>query len=618
MCGIFGFWVREENRAFNASLLRSGTQSLAHRGPDSHGFVGWTADQRCLRDKQLGSQLLTLGLGHTRLAILDLSPAGDQPMKGRDGTWITYNGEIYNYRELGKELRSLGFRSSTQTDTEIILNAYEAWGEDCISRFNGMWAFVLYDPHKGSLYVSRDRLGIKPLYYSSGEGYFAFASEVGALFHCEGITPHIVPEKLAAYLIDHRVDDGTDTIYRDIRELRGGHCMRLDLATGQVRSWEYWGLPQEPNLELSDEDALEGFSELIEDSVRLRLHADVPVTLTLSGGIDSSAISVAAQRVAGNSVHSFTSSHPNDPDIDETLYADQVVQTLEIESTLVRPSTGNLLEEEPKLTKHQAMPFASLSLYVHWAILSKIRSLGYPVALSGQGGDELFLGYERYYASAALSCLPNLWKLVRFLTDAGRNSQKGFVRMSALALFFMSPVIRRCVRFRRIKDVYQPHLLRMLPPPQSEAFMNLCDLQTSELRQRSLCTLLRYDDRTAAAHGMETRLPFLDYRLVEFAYRLPLRHKIRDGWTKYLVRRYLAAHLPKTIAWRKKKLGFNAPQTKWTDFLLAERGDRVLNSPFAKELLGNSGQMQSVAPVVRWDVYNILQLANILDWKLST
>ena len=355
MCGIVAFWARRDAGAtpFTARLLRRATQQVSHRGPDGEGYVAWALDGTLLSDKDLTDQPLWLGLGHRRLKILDLSDAGRQPMQtpshaGTPATdcWITFNGEIYNYRELREELMARGYRFRTGTDTEVILASYDAWGAECVRRFNGMWAFVLFDPARQRLIASRDRFGVKPLYYLSTAQGTMFASEIGALLQCPAIRPSVVMSRLGEYLVDRRSDDTTETIYRDIRELQAGHFLELDTATGATRLMRYWDLPKEPDLELTDAAALDQFSGLIEDAVRLRLHADVPVAITLSGGVDSSVLAVAASRVAGRSVQTFTSRFPGDPSLDESGYAAHVVESTGAQARYVQPSTDGLIGDE--------------------------------------------------------------------------------------------------------------------------------------------------------------------------------------------------------------------------------------------------------------------------------
>lgn len=616
MCGIFGFATTAGKHVRGSTLDRC-TGLLAHRGPDGAGQIGW--DGRGTRyEGPCGDQPLVLGLGHRRLAIFDLSAAGRQPMRGPRGEWVVYNGEIYNFPEIRRELAERGYVFRTGTDTEVLLAAYAEWGTDCVDRFNGMWAFALYDPARRGLFCCRDRLGIKPLYYVSGDDLFCFASELPPIFECLGGTPAIDAEELARYIVFRTSDDGPCTMYAGVSELRGGHSAWLDLVSGKLSVRRYWSLPEGPDIEAGDEEALDRFSELLEDSVRLRLRADVPVAVTLSGGTDSSAVALAASRVGTGEIVTFTSSFRDHPEIDETRYAQEVAKRCGVRSVLVEPDLGRLVEEEPLLTCHQALPYGSLSLYVHWAILKRIREQGIPVVLSGQGGDESFLGYELYYVAQVLSLWPNVPRMLVAGWQGGRRSRLGLTQMAAHLAFFGNPWLRRSVLLRRARSVFRPEIVQGIPARCESLPTDLRKLQAGELLGSTLGRLLRYDDRTSAAHGMETRLPLLDYRLVEYAYRLPWKHKIRQGWTKYLVRRYLDRHLPESVAWRRCKLGFNAPTGQWAAELLRRRGERLFDHPIRKCLLSDRAGPSRLPARQRWTVYNLLHLAVLLNWSSLT
>lgn len=588
---------------------------LSHRGPDAEGILAWDEKGRLLEGDLPDDQDLVMGLGHRRLAIFDLSDAGLQPMKGTDGEWIVYNGEIYNFPEIRDELKGFGHSFSTQTDVEVVLRAYSQWGTSCVTHFNGMWAFAIFDPVRKGFFCSRDRMGIKPFYYYYSADLFCFASEVQPIFCCTGKDPEIDEDQLARYLLFHEIDDGCSTIYANVRELRGGYNCWIDKESGSFRTWQFWCLPEQPNLNLSDKEALCTFTDLFEDSVRLRLRADVPVAVTLSGGIDSSAVVVAASKVGSHEIQTFTSRFPNCPKIDESHYAAEVAKACGVRATYVTPDLTRLLEEEPLLTQHQAMPYGSLSLYVHWAILSCIKREGVPVVLSGQGGDELFLGYERYYVPQILSLFPNLPRLMLAGVLAGLRSRLGLRGIAAYLAYFGFPRFRLSVLRRRARRVFRPDLVARAVSLVRGGETDMRSLQKVELQEGQLSRLLRYDDRTSGAHGMETRLPFLDFRLVEFAYRLPWNHKIRNGWTKYLVRRYLEQNGLPSIAWRRHKLGFDAPTNSWTQQLVREKGSMLLDHPFAKLLLREDVSLAELRPRELWNVYNILHLAASLKWK---
>ena len=616
MCGIIGF-ISSKGGSCPSGQFKSALRALAHRGPDAEGVVAWDAQNHLHRGQGQDTDYC-LALGHRRLAILDLSAAGTQPMVSPQGNWIVFNGEIYNYVEIRAELKSLGHQFVSTGDTEVILAAYAQWGKDCVHRFNGMWSFALYDAARRGVFLSRDRLGVKPLYYASCANGIGFASEIQALHSLLGKELVVDRAQLASYLVWGVSDAGPETFYKDVWELLPGHCAWAGLDTGTFDIWQYWELPQDEDLELTDEEVLDRFSENLEDAVRIRLRSDVPLAITLSGGTDSSAIAVAASRVGAAGITTVTSAFPHDPAIDETSFAATVVTHCGLNSVLVEPDLGRCIAEEPRLTRHQASPYVSLSLYVHWELIVKIRSLGIPVVLSGQGGDELFLGYERYFVAHCLAQFPDLVGMAKSALQASRNSRVGHAEMIMYLAYFGKRHVRRYRCLRRARGTYHPALLESVPDLPQDGGFSLRQFQRQQICGDQLRHLLRYDDRTTAAHGMETRLPFLDYRMVEFAYRLPWRHKIRDGWTKHLVRRYLDRHLPASVAWRKKKLGFNAPQVRWTRQLVETRGARLMAGRFRRVLLRpEQVQFSGVAESQWWNVYQTLHLADALDWSLA-
>jgi asparagine synthase (glutamine-hydrolysing) len=328
-------------------------------------------------------------------------------------------------------------------------------------------------------------------------------------------------------------------------------------------------------------------------------------------------VTLAASKVGPQRIETFTSHFPKHSNIDETYYAMQTVKACGVRTTLVEPDLSCLFEEEHLLSYHQAMPYSSLSLYVHWAILSRIKEHAVPVILSGQGGDELFLGYERYYVSHTLSLFPNLPKMMLSGIQAGAHSNLGLHGMIALIVYFGFPRLRYQILLQRAKNVFQPWLLECASVLDKTLCCHLRDLQERELLEGSLSRLLRYDDRTSGAHGLETRLPFLDYRLIEFSYRLPWKHKIRNGWTKYLLRRYLSQHGLQVIAWRRHKLGFNAPNDAWVRQLIHYHRGTLCDSCFARQILRNGVDPGQLHPRQQWNVYNVLRLAELLDWNIK-
>jgi asparagine synthase (glutamine-hydrolysing) len=582
--------------------------SLAHRGPDGEGteFIALQGVDR-------------VALGHRRLSIFDLSDAGRQPMSDARGRKITYNGEIFNWPELRQELRQLGHSFATQTDTEVILAAYDQWGADCVKRFNGFWALAIFDPGTAggqpNLFLSRDHFGIKPLYYAIRDKGIVLASEIRAILTYLGERPSPDMEQLARELVLHTGEDSERTIYSGIMELEPAHSAVYEIATGQLRCWRFWQPDPANKFEGSEAEALDQFAYLLEDSVRIRLRADREVALTLSGGVDSSAIAVAVARATSAKVRAFTSHFPDHQSIDESGYAAIVANKFGLEHVLVRPEVLDLVREERQLTWHQEIMYGSFSLLVNWAIIREIRKQGIAVFLTGQGGDELFLGYERYFVPYALSRMRGSpASLARDMWAFARNSRLSAYESAAFILYFSNTSIRRRRYRGDAASVYSDQLLSAAKGEPYPLSRSLFDLQVQEVCGNQLRHLLRYDDRTAAAFGAEGRPAFLDRRLVEFALSLDWSLKIRDGWTKYIVRKYLdRAGLPE-IAWRKQKLGFNAPTNQWTRELLAQ-SPGLGDVDRCRHILRPGLTLDNLSDRMLFPVYNLLSTSRAMGWS---
>lgn len=604
MCGILAgvsFKGRIDRDRFEAAL-----EALAHRGPDGAGthYTSVTSTAE-------------VALGHRRLAVFDLSSAGLQPMADTRGRTIIYNGEVFNWPELRQELEAFGYMFHTKTDTEVILAAYDKWGPDCVTRFDGFWAIVLLDQSPGKppqLFFSRDHFGIKPLYYRVDQDLILVSSEIGPINSYLGRDPEIDVQELARHVVLHCAEDSERTIYRGVFELNPASNILVDLESGALRQWTYWRPDRDQRFEGSQDAALEKFGELFENSVRLRLRADREVALTLSGGIDSSAIAVAINRIGNVSVRAFTSHFPDRQEIDETRYATLVAQRLGFEHTLVQPALENLSEEERKLTKHQELMYGGFSLLVNWAVVKQIAKSGVALFLTGQGGDELFLGYERYYVPYLMALLrddpASVWKSFK---EASRNSRLSLSELMAYSVYFSSTKLRGWRYRREARTVFNEAFIGVAEGAPTPLPASQFDLQTREIAGQQLRHLLRYDDRTAAAFGLESRPAFLDRRLVEFALSLGWDYKLHGGWTKYVIRRYLDRYGFPEIAWRREKLGYNAPTTAWTDALIRTNAERLSHAGGLRYLKPGI-EIDNVPERMRFLVYNLLTTANEMRW----
>ncbi|HXA00139.1 MAG TPA: asparagine synthase (glutamine-hydrolyzing) [Candidatus Dormibacteraeota bacterium] len=567
MCGIAGIVAP---KSFDPKTLVEMTQLIQYRGPDGYGFAFASGDGR--RDMEvihnqdrlpLDSRP-TIGLGNRRLAILDVSTAGSQPMQTEDGVYtITFNGEIYNYKEIREELKQAGISFRSHTDTEVILRAYQQWGEECLQHFNGMWAFAIWDRVRQRLFCARDRLGVKPFYYTMYDGCFFFASEIKQILQATGM-PRIANSTAVVHFLEWALLDYSDeTFFDGIRQLPGGSYLTLDLPQLNLQIRRYWDLQTGPELELKDGEAIEQFRDLFSSSVRLRLRSDVPVGISLSGGLDSSSVVCEARKVSPETELRTFSACFEDPEIDEREYVSAVVREVQGTSHLAFPQGPAFWKSLENITYHQDEPVGSPGVYAQWCVMAEAREHGVPVILGGQGGDETLCGYQKYQFFHWLHLLRQ--RDPRFLSETFRWLRGGTSSgwsPSAISRYLPAQFRRTFSTVNRIGARELKQLAQDVRPSLGPG-QTVAERQKTDLVYSSIPALLHHEDRTAMAHSVESRLPFLDYRLVEFLLRCPTVLKLRDGWSKWLLRNALADTLPEKIRLRRTKLGFNTPEKKW-------------------------------------------------------
>ncbi len=600
MCAIAGLYD-VSGRAIDLSALERMVLVQAHRGPDGEGYVlldargqerplavvGRLADAPGTRPYRH-----SIGLGHRRLAIIDLSPLGHQPMTTEDGRcWVTYNGEIYNHVELREELRAKGYRFRSASDTEVLLAAYQEWNEACVTRFNGMFAFAIWDRDRRRLFCARDRMGVKPFYYCWDGARFAFASEIKGLL-AAGLRPSPNQRAVFDYLDGACLDHSEDTFFEGIRQLPPAHTLTVDT---QVTVQRYWGLPPCGEAGLSMRDAAERFRHLFRDAVRLRLRSDVPIGTCLSGGLDSSSIVCVAndlmfvehavpRELIGERQKTFSSCF-EDPAYDERQFIRPVLERTGAEAHYTFPDPKELAESVSQLVWQQDEPFASTSIFAQWNVMRLAAQHGVKVLLDGQGADELLAGYHGFFGAffadlaAKRRWLGLLWELMAYRRLQGPIPKYVFANLARA--FLPSPLVR-FLRSRMIGSVdwIAPEFRRQwgpTPAASSLAGSHLHRMQHQLLTWNGLRALLHYEDRNSMAFGIETRLPFLDYRLVEFLYGLEPELKIRNGWTKAVLREALDGVLPSEVCWRADKMGFVTPEDIWFRTSLREMTRDILS-----------------------------------------
>ncbi len=563
MCGIIG--IINNSEPVNQDLLEKQRDRLTHRGPDDSGV--WISPSG------------RVGLAHRRLSIIDLTPAGHQPMVSGDGLFtIVYNGEVYNFGELRADLEKLGFHFNGGSDSEVVLAAYRAWGEECINRFNGMFALAIYDEGVGkrppSVFLARDRAGKKPLYYCHENERFQFASELKAIDSRSGVDPIALNYYLALGYIP-----GDHCLAAGVKKLPPAHAARLDLNSFTLKIWRYWQLPEnDPDPHANGEELADRVETLLTDAVRLRMRSDVPLGVLLSGGLDSSLIVAAAARQTNRPIKTFTISLPGSK-LDESGYARCVADYFGTDHHVLEanhPSIAIVDELAPFVDE----PIADSSILPTFMV-SRLTRQHVTVALGGDGGDELFGGYPIYATSIAdqtdLRWVPSkvlnmVAKLAELLPAGiyGRNRLASFRNSPLQQIIWGSPYFDTALRNRILNSA-------ILTEPESKLFapeLFLLDLfkrgkdPVDSMTRTHFGSVLSDDflfkvDRASMSHSLEMRTPFLDYRLIEFAFRaIPSRWKVSGGETRRIQRILAQRMLPPDLDTNRKQ-GFSIPMDVW-------------------------------------------------------
>lgn len=568
------------------------TRTVRHRGPDGEGLVYFSAGGRNVypvisaetpagvAGEPAPPAGCTLALGHRRLSILDLSSAGHQPMADASGDcWLTFNGEIYNYQELRAELARQGETFHTGTDTEVILAAWRAWGERCVERFNGMFAFVLVDRRAARLFAARDRFGVKPLYWwQTPFGGLALASEIKQFAAHPGWRPRLDGQRAYDFLNWGISDHTAGTLFAEVHQLPGGHSLSLPLDRAAVPTSQRWYELRPAPFDGDLTAAGVRFRELFDDSVRLRLHADVPVGSCLSGGLDSSSIVCTVRSQLGVRATAWQRTFSAYSDVarfDERGFIEEVARATGATAHHLVPDSAALFDEFDALTWHQDEPFGSTSIFAQWCVFRLARENGVVVMLDGQGADEALGGYHGYFGPRLAGMLRRgrwlgCWReaaTIRRLHGQTWRLQAKLLANEVLGARTADRLRRLAGRTVQAPDWLDLERLGAAPRSPHEGSVDLRDpvrsLSRAQLTSLNLPMLLHWEDRDSMAHGVEARLPFLDYRLVEFCLGLPEELKLADGWTKRVLREGMRGRLPERVRLRMDKLGFATAEEVW-------------------------------------------------------
>jgi len=604
MCGIFGIF-QKNGQSVDLNLLQRAAKLLRHRGPDDEGYLlintssGKTVSCGGI-DTMPGlifppvsaykNEIFDLAFAFRRLAVIDLSPGGHQPMASANGSlWIVFNGEIYNYRSLREELKGKGHFFHTATDTEVVLAAYLEWGETCLDRLEGMWAFALWDNPRGRLFLARDPFGIKPLYYLNENDKFIFGSEIKALVTKGGTPFQPDDESIYRYLMGGDLPSPRQgrTFFRNVFSLPAAHKLHVDRTSNSLQGQRYWNLP-----ELSDggdhspAEVVDRYQELFFETVRFHLQSDVPIGSCLSGGVDSSSIVCVVNHLMrdggisieqiGERQKTFSAVYQTPGRYNERGYVEKVIEATHAEANFVFPSLQRLQEEIEDLIWHQEEPFGSTSIFAQWCVMKMARERGVTVLLDGQGADELLGGYRPFgiYLNDVTRRAGWLraWqeaRVIESVTNLGAFFLMGEALIRRFPLGWTRSMRRQRARQQSDLSVLQPDFAAGFRHQTHADWVDWSEHMTLNqhlwtiLEESSLPHLLRYEDRNSMAFGVEARVPFLERRLVEFSFTVAAKWRIHQGWTKWILRQAMEGIVPPEVNWRTDKVGFETPEGDW-------------------------------------------------------
>lgn len=592
MCGISGI-INKNGSKIDKNEIQKINDLISHRGPDDEGFYF---------EKNFA-------FGHRRLSILDLSSDGHQPMHYLDKYTITYNGEVYNYLEIKEELLKDGYKFISNTDTEVILASYDKWGEDCVNRFNGMWAFAIYDKEKEVIFCSRDRFGVKPFYYTQVGEKFIFGSEIKQLL--EFYEDRFVNETtLVDYLLYGLEEHTNETFFKNIYKLEQSHNLIYNIKNNSFEIKRYFDIQFDENLNnLDEKGSIEFIKNKLENAIDLRLRSDVKVGTCLSGGLDSSSIAaIASKKYFEKTNEKFVAIHAKsiEKKTDESEFAKEVSEYCNLNMIEVEPQLEDITNNIEEVVYTQEEPFGGPSIFMQYFVMKKARENNCIVMLDGQGGDETLFGYEGYFSFYFASLLSKFrfiqyWKEIKNLATF-KVSKKRILRDSLIVLFrnqlsFIEKVIRNKKTFIKLKNDRKRlnHLFK---------FKDFKNFQVREIMVRNMPHLLKYEDKNSMRNSVETRLPFVDYQFVQSAVSINDSMKFKNGFLKYVLRKVVESILPKNIVWRTNKFGFEAPTDMWIDSHKYEMINIIEKSDIINHVVELNSKIYSNKTLL-WKMYNI-------------
>ena len=629
MCGIAGIFISDSIKSeIRPEVIIKMSDSLHHRGPDDYGYFvsdlegNFKCGHLCADELSYFDKSWRILFGHRRLSIIDCTDKGRQPMGDPGETiWITYNGEIFNYLELREELVEKGYSFNTGTDTEVVINSYKEWGSECVKKFNGMWAFAIWDSAGKKLFCSRDRFGIKPFYYYFEGNTFIFASEIKSILEYGEIKPEANSKTVHDYLVNGRLCHNESTFFKGIKRLLPGTNLTISFD-GERRFEKYWFYPE--NKEPNHNDNESEFYKLVKDSVMLRLRSDVKNGMTLSGGMDSSYIALMCNELK-QKIHTYSAVFPGYKD-NESDYIRIVTDRFKLSSTLIYPESGDFVDTLKKMIWHMDYPSLSRPAYSYYEIMREIGKGECKVILEGQGADELLAGYVHKYTHLYISDIirdKNLSgsdKLLKISRTIYNLFKTNGMRPFAVSLGKIVPSVHRY--YKKIIGINDILISNITDHENSTITKQETRLYNSALMQRlyldhsrdNLPYLLKYCDALSMSSSIESRLPFMDYRLVNFIFSLDYNEIMNEGHSKNILRESAKNRLPDEVM-KRKKVGFSTPVGEW----FRENTESIVNSVLFSQRAMNRGiyNFEKVKRLINIQKSGIVDVSNYLYRLIS-
>ncbi len=563
MCGILGYISNESIDDFELNEM---LDAMNHRGPDGRGIKKFYSNNDTY-----------LSLGHVRLSILDLSELGAQPMVYKDRYWITYNGEIYNFKELKEELIQKKYTFTSETDTEVLLAAYGEWGPECLNKLNGMFAFSIFDSLQNEIFIARDRFGVKPLYYFKHKNTFAFASEIKSLMANKEISRVVEPniQECSNYLKKGPQVWRDETLFSHIKRFPKASFYKGSLEgllEDKIALRTYYQIPRHDEYQISsDEELIQKYRELFSSAVKLRLRADVDIGTALSGGLDSSSIAYfinknLKEENSTEKQQTFSSvySSSNYSHYDESKYIDSVANTLDVNSHKVDITMDSMFKDYEKIIWAHDTPPEGFPLS-GWLTYKLVKETGVTISIDGQGADEQLAGYETYLINH-LSHMP----LSEFLVEIQKIKNFPYPTRQIFLIYFFF-----ILNYLKLAKPVS-YLMKIILGSSFDPTNKLQEILSRTFHE-NLMTLLFHGDKQSMAWSVETRLPYMDFRIVEFLANIHDGLKIKEGWTKYINRKAVEGLVPDDVVWRKNKLGWPVPEKEWLEGDLKPWADNIIH-----------------------------------------